>query len=953
MVNPARVLLTPGLVVLALASVCGSARASVLTSNVDGASVNADTATAITETVTGGVPNATYYVHVDSAYDINTDGGSDPLGCSQTIATNSSGNGQTTCQIQLQDSAANPSGPQSLPIDCDSDWTTSCDGSWTEGYYYTTGGANPQTGYGTGGSFTVDSVAPQQPTITSPTAGQALDGTAGNDQLAVTEPAGDESDILTAVITEGGQPVKTVAVAATADSDPADATSPLRTTIDLGALPAGSYVAAVTPSNAVGSGRAADVSFTVQGSTTTTGTTTTGTTTTGTSSTPSTPTAPAPATTTFTNPGESTYTVPAGVDEILVTAIGGQGGGGANAGCAGGIGSEVTSELPVSPGQTLYVEVGVGGGGAGSSFFGSPGGNGGGESDVRTASATVTSVVQRDTRLIVAGGGGGGGGNYGGCSGGSGGPVPSGGSSTDESPGGGAGTATAGGSTSAANRLVPELCVGDAIAGSLGQGGSGAACGDSGGGGGGGYYGGGGGGGGFVGAGGGAGSNEVELGSTDTSITAATQGNPEVIIKNSAPTATISGVTSGATYAEGQVVPTHFTCADPYGTGISRCVDSNGATAGTGVLHTSTPGADTYDVLAISGDGEVSTTSVSYNVAPPVTTSTSVSGASRIGSTETVTATVTNTTAAPETNLAVWITTSAPAPEVVDSTPEWVRGRGRNAPLRRPLLASALRDRNACASCERERHRARQADETGAAHRECDRFNRWRQATGNRGRHRNRQGRRDRAQADTPRRAGADLRCTGGHRHDRRDGPQRGLRPSRRCRRMCHRTVGRHRRRPRCDRQRQPDLLAGAFAGRRPSPERSSDHPRRQARPDHYSDGARRQRHGNASHPPSVIAARDDADALRRNRHRHRPGDVDVRGASVCSVNSPPYLASAGIRLLCLMRWVRRSGREWIGAVSSDRLFELSHSLSEPAAQFGEPLRAEDEQHDKHHQCDV
>ena len=110
------------------------------------------------------------------------------------------------------------------------------------------------------------------------------------------------------------------------------------------------------------------------------------------------------------------YKVPAGVNELHVTAIGARGGEAASENGAGGFGAVVSGDLPVSPGETLYVEVGQNGPFVGSETFGGggaagvDGGSGGGASDVRTCSIAVcASLATDDTRLLVAGGGGGGG----------------------------------------------------------------------------------------------------------------------------------------------------------------------------------------------------------------------------------------------------------------------------------------------------------------------------------------------------------------------------------------------------------------------------------------------------------------------------------------------------------------------------------------------------------------
>jgi hypothetical protein len=199
---------------------------------------------------------------------------------------------------------------------------------------------------------------------------------------------------------------------------------------------------------------------------------------------------------TFTG-AEQTFTVPAGIRSVIVVARGAPGG--EKYGVRGGRGALVTADLPVTPGQTLYVTVGGAGAddglggynGGGSSDYGS---GGGGASDVRTESGNLAN------RLLVAAGGGGSG-EAGICSfypgGGAGGdagrPGGNGEACEDGTPGGtggGAGTQTTGGAGGNQN----------GEAGSLGQGGhGGSSYGDpqfrTGGGAGGGLYGGGGGGG--------------------------------------------------------------------------------------------------------------------------------------------------------------------------------------------------------------------------------------------------------------------------------------------------------------------------------------------------------------------------------------------------------------------------------------------------------------------------
>ena len=184
---------------------------------------------------------------------------------------------------------------------------------------------------------------------------------------------------------------------------------------------------------------------------------------------------------------EQTFTVPAGVTQVSVTAVGGSGGGFFNQAA----GAVVQTDLTVTPGDVLYVEVGgndggFNGPGAGGSGSCCNGWGGGGASDVRTSARADSGSLA--SRLVVAGGGGGAGGvaSDGGAAGspgefrgGSGGL------------GGGAGTATAGGAGGAGG-AEGGTSGQPGVLGAGGAGGSGEA---GGGGGGGGFYGGGGGGG--------------------------------------------------------------------------------------------------------------------------------------------------------------------------------------------------------------------------------------------------------------------------------------------------------------------------------------------------------------------------------------------------------------------------------------------------------------------------
>lgn len=193
---------------------------------------------------------------------------------------------------------------------------------------------------------------------------------------------------------------------------------------------------------------------------------------------------------------EQTFSVPAGVYSVHVLAVGAKG---AASSGTGGVGAQVEGDIEVSPGETLYIEVGGGGAGATGGFNGGGNGSGGGggASDVRTVPRAVGGTLEH--RLVVAGGGGGGGGP-GVSVAGNGGAAGSPGTSDSEvtCEGGLAGKANAGGFGG-----TGSLATGSP--GTLGVGGEGGTGETVGGGGGGGVYGGGGGGGCISDAGGGGG----------------------------------------------------------------------------------------------------------------------------------------------------------------------------------------------------------------------------------------------------------------------------------------------------------------------------------------------------------------------------------------------------------------------------------------------------------------
>ncbi len=228
--------------------------------------------------------------------------------------------------------------------------------------------------------------------------------------------------------------------------------------------------------------------------------------------------------------GEQKFVVPSGVFGVDVVAVGARGG---SAGGAGGVGAQVDGEVSVTPGETLYVEVGGDGVVDGGGFNGGGGasggaGGGGGASDVRTSPSSAG--LSPDDRLLVAGGGGGSG-VLGSVGAGAGGAAGRAGEEVAPNEGGGPGTQSGGG-------LGGQEHCASGGSGVLGVGGAGGYYDFSGGGGGGGYYGGGGGGAGCTtgGAGGGGGSSLVPAGGGVT--LAAATAEPQVQIFYTEPTIT-------------------------------------------------------------------------------------------------------------------------------------------------------------------------------------------------------------------------------------------------------------------------------------------------------------------------------------------------------------------------------------------------------------------------------
>jgi hypothetical protein len=368
---------------------------------------------------------------------------------------------------------------------------------------------------------------------------------------------------------------------------------------------------------------------------------------------------------------EQCYEVPAGITTLGVVAVGAPGGGGQNDNPSlpipASFGARVSGYVRVSPGQTIYVEVGGAGGagtytggtapgGAGGWNGGAPGASGGvsgagggGASDVRTEScgpdcATGGDAASLASRLLVAGGGGGAGGGAGGSGsrGGNGGELGGAGqpgqlfigSDPRNGLGGEGGQAEAGGAggapASTAGCFVGTTPPGGG--GSLGAGGAGGAAGftigfpQGGGGGGGGLFGGGGGAAGgcnteaFYAGGAGGGGSSFGPARTTYAVDATGQASVEITPVEE-PSATISAPAAGERFNQGESVPTAFSCAEgANGPGLESCSDSEGeatTSGGTGRLDTSRPGLFTYSVTAVSEDGLVKSAEIDYTVAGP------------------------------------------------------------------------------------------------------------------------------------------------------------------------------------------------------------------------------------------------------------------------------------------------------------------------------------------------
>ena len=81
------------------------------------------------------------------------------------------------------------------------------------------------------------------------------------------------------------------------------------------------------------------------------------------------------------------------------------------------------------------------------------------------------------------------------------------------------------------------------------------------------------------------------------------------------PSASIGSPAEGQSFGLDERVPTSFSCSDAgRAPGIQSCVDSNGATSGSGTLNTSAAGMFAYTVTATSLDGQMGTATIHYTV---------------------------------------------------------------------------------------------------------------------------------------------------------------------------------------------------------------------------------------------------------------------------------------------------------------------------------------------------
>lgn len=280
----------------------------------------------------------------------------------------------------------------------------------------------------------------------------------------------------------------------------------------------------------------------------------------------------------FTNPGGTTWTVPADVRQIQVQVVG-AGGGGSGGGLfglftEGGAGRLVTALIDVEPGQVLTFQGSTAGGNGGAAqapgargigyTFGGNGNTGSGAGVAGGGGGGSSAVVRNGILLVLAAGGGGGGGSglVGAIAGG-------GGGFADQSGGGGSGEGNNGGGAAGGQVNGDGEQGDDAGTGSGGGGGGGGGAGFRGG-----NRGGGGGAGGGGGGGGGGGSTFVAASGVTVQSTGwfAARSNGQVTI---AYRATVATTTELVTSAD------QFIIGDPFAVQV-RVTSANALYAPTG-----------------------------------------------------------------------------------------------------------------------------------------------------------------------------------------------------------------------------------------------------------------------------------------------------------------------------------------------------------------------------------
>jgi hypothetical protein len=432
---------------------------------------------------------------------------------------------------------------------------------------------------------------------------------------------------------------------------------------------------------------------------------------------------------------EQTFGVPDGVTSIDVHATGGRGGQYPGIASGGAAGAVEADGLAVTPGTTLYVEVGGvgipapcgsrqtpggfnGGGAGGDDPWGmnctnkgvnpSPGFSGGGATDLRTAARAsgtpLTGDPATDPRLLVAAGGGGAADAVQ-AAGGAGG-VPS---SDPLANGAGADGATRAGicngttaqchyggygATLTGAGAGGQLAAG---AGAAGQGGGGQVVDTnggwyySGGGGGGGWFGGGGGGSegaaNGIGAGGG-GSDMVPSGGT---VLAQTLDDPGMTITytlppdTTAPSVTITSPADGATFVAGTAITADYGCADD-DSGVATC---DGPVADGAAVDTAAPGTHAFTVTSSDAAGNTATKTVHYSVTPATGTGTGT-GTGTSGTDTTSTTTTTGSTPPPATAAGAGTTGASTPPAPAPARPAFTRGSSAKvAPSKTSLFSVA------------------------------------------------------------------------------------------------------------------------------------------------------------------------------------------------------------------------------------------------------------------------